>query len=218
MDGAEVAPDDLDPEALAQSIEELEIQARIRAIEMEVGLLDLRRELEIQEEHVQEWQSELRKNHSTKTGQVHADFENAQRGVEELRKRVQTMEAARPTSRVPSPPREASAAPAPAPASAPAPAPPAVAPSEGAYPAAQARVPPRAPVTAPVPGPEELAKRAVARAPLPGGPKAKARAGSRGGDAAAGYAGRGASGGSSIIEAARGSAARSSSRGRRTPT
>eukprot|EP00404_Azadinium_spinosum_P052018 CAMPEP_0180762744 /NCGR_PEP_ID=MMETSP1038_2-20121128/37536_1 /TAXON_ID=632150 /ORGANISM="Azadinium spinosum, Strain 3D9" /LENGTH=191 /DNA_ID=CAMNT_0022797031 /DNA_START=54 /DNA_END=627 /DNA_ORIENTATION=- len=99
MDGAEVAPDDLDPEALAQSIEELEIQARIRAIEMEVGLLDLRRELEIQEEHVQEWQSELRKNHSTKTGQVHADFENAQRGVEELRKRVQTMEAARPTSR-----------------------------------------------------------------------------------------------------------------------
>eukprot|EP00443_Scrippsiella_acuminata_P083227 CAMPEP_0115511576 /NCGR_PEP_ID=MMETSP0271-20121206/74045_1 /TAXON_ID=71861 /ORGANISM="Scrippsiella trochoidea, Strain CCMP3099" /LENGTH=51 /DNA_ID=CAMNT_0002941667 /DNA_START=70 /DNA_END=222 /DNA_ORIENTATION=- len=34
---------DADPKALSQSIEELQLESEIRALEMEIGLLDLRR-------------------------------------------------------------------------------------------------------------------------------------------------------------------------------
>ncbi|CAK9067944.1 unnamed protein product [Durusdinium trenchii] len=94
-----------------KSPEEVQLEAEIRAIELDISLMDLRRELEAQEELLERWEEGIRKLKEEKeeaeryhlnTDQDRADeralkaeFRQAQQSVALLRERVQRLEALR---------------------------------------------------------------------------------------------------------------------------
>eukprot|EP00440_Ansanella_granifera_P017136 gb/GFBE01018614.1/.p1 GENE.gb/GFBE01018614.1/~~gb/GFBE01018614.1/.p1 ORF type:complete len:116 (+),score=43.75 gb/GFBE01018614.1/:1-348(+) len=95
-----------------KSPEELELEAEIRAIELDMALMDLRSQLEAQEHLVAEWQESIRKlaeekieaelYHIPRTDEDRreerdhkAEFKQAQESIAVLRQQVEALEALR---------------------------------------------------------------------------------------------------------------------------
>jgi len=102
---------DEEEENVEKSPEEIQLEAEIRAIELDSALIDLRRELQAQEELLERWEESIRKLkeereeaeiyrlHTDEDRQderaLKADFRQAQESVALLRERVQQLEALR---------------------------------------------------------------------------------------------------------------------------
>eukprot|EP00435_Cladocopium_sp_Y103_P037320 s231_g9.t2 len=104
-----------DEEDVEKSPEEIQLEAEIRAIELDMALIDLRRELQAQEELLERWEESIRKlkeeREEAEIYRLHtdedqrfdrrderalkADFRQAQESVVLLRERVQRLEALR---------------------------------------------------------------------------------------------------------------------------
>ncbi|CAK0904616.1 unnamed protein product [Prorocentrum cordatum] len=158
--------------ALAVSPEELQLLAEIRAMEIDMSLMDLRGQLEAQEAFLEQWQKDLEKEKGAPR-EARASLESAQRQVADLRRHIGQLEDSRPPRPNPAPPTEEDTQ-APAPRA-----------CDGATERAEMtaplarpwRVPPRPlakPPAAPAPPklPEQTARRAVARASPSPGPEA----------------------------------------------
>ncbi|CAK9067948.1 unnamed protein product [Durusdinium trenchii] len=80
-----------------KSPEEVQLEAEIRAIELDISLMDLRRELEAQEELLERWEEGIRKLKEEKeeAERYHLNTDQAQQSVALLRERVQRLEALR---------------------------------------------------------------------------------------------------------------------------
>mmetsp|Transcript_2501 Transcript_2501/g.5354 ORF Transcript_2501/g.5354 Transcript_2501/m.5354 type:complete len:229 (-) Transcript_2501:22-708(-) len=85
-----------DKDVLAQSIEELTLHSEIRAIEIQTGLDGLRRQMEMQELLVQQWQEEFRKEKKNLPAEFAAQLQAAQESVMVLRQKCQKLEEERP--------------------------------------------------------------------------------------------------------------------------
>eukprot|EP00434_Breviolum_minutum_P006087 symbB.v1.2.005364.t1/scaffold301.1/size235092/16 len=102
---------DEEEENVEKSPEEIQLEAEIRAIELDSALIDLRRELQAQEELLERWEESIRKlkeeREEAEIYRLHtdedrrderalkADFRQAQESVALLRERVQQLEALR---------------------------------------------------------------------------------------------------------------------------
>mmetsp|Transcript_29078 Transcript_29078/g.76745 ORF Transcript_29078/g.76745 Transcript_29078/m.76745 type:complete len:172 (-) Transcript_29078:64-579(-) len=106
-------PDDMDPQTLQWSIEELQLESDIRKIEIDTAIAGLRRQLEVQERHLGEWQRAYQRRRSLsremlflgedsdddqrddeKTA-LKADLKRAGTSVEALRDRLHHLEVGR---------------------------------------------------------------------------------------------------------------------------
>mmetsp|Transcript_18660 Transcript_18660/g.33703 ORF Transcript_18660/g.33703 Transcript_18660/m.33703 type:complete len:231 (-) Transcript_18660:100-792(-) len=85
-----------DKDVLAQSIEELTLHSEIRAIEIQTGLDGLRRQMEMQELLVQQWQEEFRKERKNLPAEFAAQLQAAQESVMALRQQCKKLEEERP--------------------------------------------------------------------------------------------------------------------------
>ncbi|CAE7525591.1 hdaC, partial [Symbiodinium necroappetens] len=82
--------------------EELRLECEIRSLEMEISLMDMKRQIEVQEEHLQDWQQMLAKS---KAGRLECEkLQGAQEELAQLRAKCAAIEAKRPP-RMPSPTR-----------------------------------------------------------------------------------------------------------------
>lgn len=96
-----VAADEASPESLRLAVEELQLRSEIRALEMEVALMDLRRELEQQEGLLEAWREYVGSEKKVEP-EDEARLKKAEEQVQELRAKCSALEAGRPP-RVPSP-------------------------------------------------------------------------------------------------------------------
>eukprot|EP00927_Polykrikos_kofoidii_P020597 TRINITY_DN19814_c0_g1_i1.p1 TRINITY_DN19814_c0_g1~~TRINITY_DN19814_c0_g1_i1.p1 ORF type:complete len:262 (-),score=57.26 TRINITY_DN19814_c0_g1_i1:47-832(-) len=165
-------------EEIEHNLEEVSLEADIRAIEIEAALGQLQNQLTLQEMHVKGWRKEMKKTKNN-SPVAQAELENAQEEIQMLRRRCEVLETQRP----PKPPVRPASAPEPG--------------GGGRSPVRNmaAGSPQRAVVEdpaadLPLPGPVEMARRSAARA-------SSARGESRGG----GYSG--ASGSSPAVAQAR---------------
>ncbi|CAK0904615.1 unnamed protein product [Prorocentrum cordatum] len=164
--------------ALAVSPEELQLLAEIRAMEIDMSLMDLRGQLEAQEAFLEQWQKDLEKEKGAPR-EARASLESAQRQVADLRRHIGQLEEinvkysmrenlmdSRPPRPNPAPPTEEDTQ-APAPRA-----------CDGATERAEMTAPLARPLAkppaAPAPPklPEQTARRAVARASPSPGPEA----------------------------------------------
>ncbi|CAK0904614.1 unnamed protein product [Prorocentrum cordatum] len=151
--------------ALAVSPEELQLLAEIRAMEIDMSLMDLRGQLEAQEAFLEQWQKDLEKEKGAPR-EARASLESAQRQVADLRRHIGQLEDSRPPRPNPAPPTEEDTQ-APAPRA-----------CDGATERAEMTAPLARPLAkppaAPAPPklPEQTARRAVARASPSPGPEA----------------------------------------------
>ncbi|CAE7274311.1 hdaC [Symbiodinium natans] len=91
-----------DVEEAKMASEELRLESEIRSLEMQIGLMDMKRQIEVQEEHLQRWQQMLAKS---KAGRLECEkLQGAQEELAQLRAKCAAIEAKRPP-RLPSPPR-----------------------------------------------------------------------------------------------------------------
>ncbi|CAK9082682.1 unnamed protein product [Durusdinium trenchii] len=96
--------EDVDPEEAKLSLEELQLESDIRALEMEISIMDMKRQIEVQEEHLENWQQVLSKD---KAGRLQCEkLREAQEELAQLRAKCAAIEAQRPP-RLPSPTRAA---------------------------------------------------------------------------------------------------------------
>ncbi|CAK0904612.1 unnamed protein product [Prorocentrum cordatum] len=91
--------------ALAVSPEELQLLAEIRAMEIDMSLMDLRGQLEAQEAFLEQWQKDLEKEKGAPR-EARASLESAQRQVADLRRHIGQLEDSRPPRPNPAPPTE----------------------------------------------------------------------------------------------------------------
>mmetsp|Transcript_19919 Transcript_19919/g.59694 ORF Transcript_19919/g.59694 Transcript_19919/m.59694 type:complete len:207 (-) Transcript_19919:80-700(-) len=87
-------PGDVDEDALQQSLEVMALEADIRALEMEVGLMDMRRQLEVQERHLEDWKKACKQGEMPSSAK--AAIEAAEEQVAVLRRQCTRMEEQRP--------------------------------------------------------------------------------------------------------------------------
>mmetsp|Transcript_37100 Transcript_37100/g.103238 ORF Transcript_37100/g.103238 Transcript_37100/m.103238 type:complete len:131 (-) Transcript_37100:366-758(-) len=98
---------ELEPEELRWTLQELELEAELRAIELDIAVLDLRRDLSKQEQLVEEWQLSLRvdreallphewteEDHQEDREQRHG-LRQAQDAVAAMRRQLEDLEARR---------------------------------------------------------------------------------------------------------------------------
>ncbi|CAE7773949.1 hdaC [Symbiodinium sp. CCMP2456] len=82
--------------------EELQLESDIRSLEMEISIMDMKRQIEVQAEHLQNWQQMLAKS---KAGRLECEkLQGAQEELAQLRAKCAAIEAKRPP-RMPSPTR-----------------------------------------------------------------------------------------------------------------
>ena len=86
--------EDVDPEEAKLSLEELQLESDIRALEMEISIMDMKRQIEVQEEHLENWQQVLSKD---KAGRLQCEkLREAQEDLAQLRAKCAAIEAQRP--------------------------------------------------------------------------------------------------------------------------
>mmetsp|Transcript_59532 Transcript_59532/g.166259 ORF Transcript_59532/g.166259 Transcript_59532/m.166259 type:complete len:250 (+) Transcript_59532:117-866(+) len=89
------ASTDLDADDLEHSLEELRLETDIRALEIEEALVRLEKQIKLQEQHVHDWQKAFGKAKDLPPS-FRAELEQAQEGIQRLRKQHSTLEASRP--------------------------------------------------------------------------------------------------------------------------
>eukprot|EP00746_Dinoflagellata_sp_MGD_P160474 gnl/MRDRNA2_/MRDRNA2_87247_c0_seq1.p1 gnl/MRDRNA2_/MRDRNA2_87247_c0~~gnl/MRDRNA2_/MRDRNA2_87247_c0_seq1.p1 ORF type:complete len:173 (+),score=44.34 gnl/MRDRNA2_/MRDRNA2_87247_c0_seq1:81-599(+) len=87
--------EEYDDEAVDQLVEELQLEADIRRIEIDTALISLRGQLQTQEEHIAAWGQEMKDERVGANEKLRRDFEEAKKSLEAMQMRVRVLEEER---------------------------------------------------------------------------------------------------------------------------